>query len=55
MRKASRIVVFINTSPPTERVELLKHFSEIENLSDDCGETLSGGLLKTYIERPGYM
>ena len=29
MRKASRSVIFINTSPPAERVELLKPLSEI--------------------------
>ena len=42
MRKASRSAVFINTSPPAERVELLKPLSEIENLSDDCEEIQSG-------------
>ena len=52
LRKASRSVdVFINTSPPGERVELLKPLSEIENLSDDCEEIQSGGLLKRHIER----
>ena len=55
MRKASCSVIFINTSPPAERVELLKPFSEIENLSDDCEEIQSGGLLKRYIERPECM
>ena len=50
MRKASRSVIFINTSPPAERVELLKPLSEIENLSDDCEEIQSGGLLKRYTE-----
>ena len=55
MRKASRSVVFINTSSPAERVELLKPLSEIENLSDDCEEIQSGGLLKRYIERPECM
>ena len=55
MRKASRSVVFINTSPPAERVELLKPSSEIENLSDDCEEIQSSGLLKRYIERPECM
>ena len=55
MRKASRSVVFINTSPPAERVELLKPLSEIENLSDDCEEIQSGGLLKRYTERPECM
>ena len=55
MRKASRSVAFINTSPPAERVELLKPLSEIENLSDDCEEIQSGGLLRRYIERPECM
>ena len=55
MRKASRSVVFINTSPPAERVELLKPLSEIENLSDDCEEIQCGGLLKRYTERPECM
>ena len=56
MRKKSRSVIFINISPPVERVELLKPLkSEIENLSDDCEEIQSGGLLKRYIERPEYM
>ena len=55
MRKASRSVIFINTSPSTERIELLKPLSEIENLSDDCEEIQSGGLLKRYIERPECM
>ena len=50
MRKASRSVVFINTSPPAERVELLKPLSEIENLSDDWEEIQSGGLLKRYMQ-----
>ena len=55
MRKASRSVIFINTSPPAERVELLKLLSEIENLSDDCKEIQPGDLLKRYIERPECM
>ena len=56
MRKASCSVIFINnTSPPAERVELLKPLSEIENLSDDCKEIQSRGLLKRYIERPECM
>lgn len=52
MRKSSRNVVFINTSPPQQRVELLKPLSEIEVMSDDCEEIHSGGLLKRYTERP---
>ena len=52
MRKSLQNVVFINTSPPAERVELLKPLSEIEKLSDESEEIHSGGLLKRYIERP---
>ena len=55
MRKASRSIIFINTSPPAERVELLKPLSEIENLSDYCKNVQSSGLLKRYIERPECM
>ena len=55
MRKASRSVIFINTSPPAERVELLKPLSEIENMEDDSEEIQSGGLLKLYVERPECM
>ena len=36
MRKSSREVVFINnTSPPDERVQLLKPISEIEEMPDE--------------------
>ena len=34
MRKSSREVLFIPTSPPNERVQLLKPLSEIENMPD---------------------
>ena len=52
MRKSSREVIFVNTSPPGERVELLKPMSEIEEMEDECEEIHSGGLLKRYAERP---
>ena len=38
MRKASRQVVFINTSPPDERVEILKPLNNIRDMTDDCEE-----------------
>ena len=50
MRKSSRNVVFINTSPPAERVELFKPLSEIEKVSDESEEIHSGGLLERYVE-----
>ena len=55
MRKASLSIIIINTSLPAEPVELLKPWSEIENLSHDCEEIQSGGLLKRYIEHPKCM
>jgi hypothetical protein len=55
MRKSSRNVIFVNTSPPLERVELLKPLSEIEKMSDESEEIHSGGLLKRYVERPNIL
>ena len=52
MRKASREIIFINTSPPSERVELLKPMTDIENMYDDCEEIYTSGLLKRYCKRP---
>ena len=52
MRKSSREVIFVNTSPPNERVQLLKPISEIEEMPDESEEIHSGGLMKRYIERP---
>lgn len=52
MTKASRQIVFINTSPPDERVELLKPMNEIEDMDDECEEIYTSGLLKRYCKRP---
>ena len=52
MRKSSREVIFINTSPPEERVQLLKPINEIEQMPNESEEIHFGGLLKRYIERP---
>ena len=52
MRKASREVIFINTSPPEDRVELLKPLNDIKDMEDDCEEIYSGGLLKRYSKHP---
>jgi hypothetical protein len=38
--------VFINTSPPAERVELLKPLSEIEKMSDESEEIQRPDCLK---------
>ena len=52
MRKASRKIIFINTSPPDERVELLKPIDDIKNMEDDCEEIYTTGLLKRYCKHP---
>ena len=52
MCKASQQVVFINTSPPCERVNLLKLLSDIKGMNDDCEDIYSGHLLKRYTKCP---
>ena len=52
MRKRSRQVIFVNTTPPEERVQLLKPMNELEEMDDDSEEVHSGGLLNRYIQRP---
>ena len=52
MRKASRQIVFINTSPKDERVEILKPVSYINELDDDSEDIFASGLIKRYAKRP---
>ena len=52
MRKASRQVIFINTSPPEEREELLKPLDDIKDMEDDCEDIYTNGLIKRYTMRP---
>ena len=52
MRKSSRQIIFINTSPPNERVELLKPMDDIKNMEDDSNEIYTSGLLNRYCKRP---
>ena len=51
MRKASRQVILINTSPPEERVELLKPLDDIKDMEDDCEDIYTNGLIKRYTMR----
>ena len=53
MRKSSKQVIFINTSPPDERVVLLKPHSVIENMRDDCEDIECSNLISRYCERTG--
>ena len=52
MRKPSRQITFIITSPSAERVQLLKPMNEIEQLENDSNDVHTGSLLKSYIQRP---
>ena len=52
MRKSSRQVVFINTSPPEERVKLLKPLQEIKDLEDESDEIYASSLINRYTKRP---
>ena len=52
IRKASWQIIFISTSPPDNRVELLKPIDDIENMDDDSEEIFISGLLKRYCKRP---
>ena len=52
MRKSSRQVVFINTSPPEDRVQLLKPLQEISDMEDDSDEVYTSGFVKRYTKRP---
>lgn len=52
MKKSSRQVVFINTAPPDERVQLLKPVNDIKEMEDDCEDVYTTGLLQRYAKRP---
>ena len=52
MRKSSRQVVFVNTSPLEDRVQLLKPLQEINDMEDDSDEVYASGLIRRYIKRP---
>ena len=46
MRKSSCQVVFINTSPSEDTVQLLKPLQEINDLEDDSNEIYASGQIK---------
>ncbi|XP_052276203.1 uncharacterized protein LOC127875286 isoform X2 [Dreissena polymorpha] len=50
--KATRDVIFINTSPVEKRTVMLKDFSTIENLPDDSDDVIAEGILQQYSRRP---
>ena len=55
MKYSSRKTIFINTSPPDERVVLLKPQSQIDAMDDEDDDIESKGLLSRYAERPKSM
>ncbi len=52
LTRCTRDVVFINTSPPEERVFLLKPKTVLEELPDDSTEIVSDNIVKRYGKRP---
>ena len=38
MRKSSRQLVFVDTLPPENKVQLLKCLNDIKEMEDDCEE-----------------
>ena len=51
MKKSSGQVVFINTAPPDEGVQLLKQLNEIKEMEDNCEQVYTTGLLQRYLKR----
>ncbi len=49
---SSRATTFVNTSPPEERVRLLKSEKEIEMLSDENEDIMVAGIIEHYTLRP---
>ncbi|XP_070537059.1 uncharacterized protein [Ptychodera flava] len=52
LRRASRDVIFVNTSPPNDRVILLKPLDEIQNMPANATDIESDNILKKYERRP---
>ena len=52
MKKSSRQVVFINTAPPDDIVQLLKPVNAIKEMEDNCEDVYTTGLLQRYAKHP---
>ena len=52
LKKSSRAVVFVNTTPPKNRIGMLKSKSELSKLQDDSEDVLCTSLLDRYVARP---
>lgn len=55
MKKSSRHVTFVNTSPPEQRVTLLKPRHLLDAMHEEDEEIECGNLLTRYAQRPGSM
>ena len=52
LKRSSRKCVFINTSPPEDRIQLLKPISRIKQMEDDETDLSTSNMTKRYAERP---
>ena len=52
LRRATREVIFVNTSPPEKRVILLKPLDEIQNMPSTATDIESDNILKKYERHP---
>lgn len=55
MKKSSRQVIFLNTSPPEERVTLLKPNSILDTMKDEDDDVECSNILTRYSDRPKLM
>jgi hypothetical protein len=55
MKKFLRQILFVNTSPPAERVILLKPSSVLDAMKDDDGDIQCSNMISRYSERPASM
>ncbi|XP_054711012.1 uncharacterized protein LOC129220608 [Uloborus diversus] len=52
LSRCSRSTVYINTSPPNERVRLAKTRAQLQSLPEDSTEVFATGLIEHYVARP---
>lgn len=52
LRHSSRGITFVNTSPPEERVVLIKPRHVLEELQEDSTDIESGNIVTLYQQRP---
>ena len=52
LRRSSREVISVNTSPAGDRLHLLKSMEEINKMSDDCEDVNCSSLITKYSQRP---